>query len=134
MPESMINVLIKTESHYTVNRPRIREAIEKILTQMRVRGNIEVSVNVVGDRLMKDLNSKYRGLPETTDVLSFPLSEEADIPFVDAPDGILRLGDIVISYPQARQDALVEEKLVDDKIDELVEHSLLHLLGQHHDE
>lgn len=130
----MITILIKTESHYTVDRARIRQKIEKVLYDRGVKGKIEVSVSVVGDRLMKDLNQKYRQLPETTDVLSFPMSDEVDDkPFVDPPDNILRLGDIVISYPQVREDATLENKLVDDKIDELVEHSMLHLLGQHHD-
>ncbi|MBI3379292.1 rRNA maturation RNase YbeY [Candidatus Gottesmanbacteria bacterium] len=130
----MINVLIKTESHYTVDRQRIRSAVEKVLGEKGVKGKIEVSVNIVGDRLMKELNKKYRNLDETTDVLSFPLGGDAnDKPFVDPPDNILRLGDIIISYPQAREDASVENKLVDDKIDELVAHSMLHLLGQHHE-
>lgn len=131
----MITVLIKTESHYTVDRNRIRTTVDKVLTSRGVKGKIEVSVSVVGDRLMKDLNQKYRNIGEPTDVLSFPLSEEVDDkPFADPPDNILRLGDIVISYPQAREDAIEENKLVDDKIDELVEHSMLHLLGQHHPE
>lgn len=130
----MINILIKTESHYTVHRRRIRDIVNQVLSEKGVRGDVEVSVNVIGDRMMKDLNKKYRNLDETTDVLSFPLSDEvADKPFVDPPDEILRLGDIVISYPQAREDATVENKLVDDKIDELVAHSMLHLLGQHHE-
>lgn len=130
----MITVLIKTESHYTVNRGRVREIIAKVLASKGVKGHVEISVSVVGDRLMKNLNKKYRGLDETTDVLSFPLYDEVqDKPFLDPPDGILRLGDIIVSYPQAREDALEEDKLVDDKIDELVEHSMLHLLGQHHD-
>lgn len=91
-------------------------------------------MSIVGDRLMKDLNRKYRNIDETTDVLSFPMTEEVkDKPFVEPPDNVLRLGDIIISYPGAREDAGEENKLVDDKIDELVEHSMLHLLGQHHD-
>lgn len=131
----MISVLIKTESHYTVDRERIRKTVDRILREKGVKGRIEVSVNIVGDRLMSKLNKKYRNLEETTDVLSFPLNGEGtDKPFVDPPDEILRLGDIVISYPQAREDALEENKLVDDKIDELIEHSMLHLLGQHHNE
>lgn len=131
----MVNVLIKTESHYTVSRKRIRNIIEKVLAERGVRGKVEVSVNIVGDRLMRELNSKYRNRDETTDVLSFPLSDETGVtPFVDPPDNTLRLGDIIISYPQAREDAREENKLVDDKIDELVEHSILHLLGQHHSE
>jgi len=130
----MVNVLIKTESHYTVDRRRIRNTIENILKDKGVKGKVEVSVNIVGDRLMRKLNSKYRNLDETTDVLSFPLSDAVkSVPFVDPPDDTLRLGDIIISYPQAREDAQVEEKLVDDKIDELLEHGMLHLLGVHHE-
>ena len=130
----MINIMIKTESHYSVDRSRIRGVIEKVLAEKGVRGSIEVSVNIVGDRLMKNLNSKYRNIPDSTDVLSFPLNDEKnEKPFVDPPDHVIRLGDIVVSYPQAREDALEENKLVDDKIDELVAHSMLHLLGQHHE-
>lgn len=128
-------ILIKTESHYQIDRGRVRGKIENVLREKGVKGNIEVSVNIVGDRLMKALNKKYRSLDETTDVLSFPLSEDVkDKLFIDPPDNILRLGDIVISYPQAREDAVDENKLVDEKIDELVEHSMNHLLGQHHDD
>ncbi len=129
----MINVLIKTESHYTVNRDRVRDTIAKVLSAKGVKARVEVSLSIVGDRMMKSLNKKYRDLDETTDVLSFPLSEEKkDAPFIDMPDGILRLGDIVISYPVAREEASDENKFVDDKIDELVEHGMLHLLGVHH--
>lgn len=109
--------------------------MEKILLEKGVKGKTEVSVNIIGDRMMRNLNKKYRNLDETTDVLSFPLAEEIEHkPFVDPPDKILRLGDVVISYPQAREDASDENTLVDDKIDELVEHGMLHLLGQHHEE
>lgn len=130
----MITVLIKTDSHYTVLRNRIRKSVEIVLNEKRVKGKVEVSVAVVGDRMMRTLNKKYRDLDETADVLSFPLSEETrSVPFVDPPDGVLRLGDIVISYPQAVEEASDENKLVDEKIDELVQHGLLHLLGQHHE-
>lgn len=130
----MINVLIKTDSHYTIDRKRIRNVIDILLEQKNVSGNIEVSVSIVGDRLMKQLNQKYRNLDETTDVLSFSLTEDiSQKPFIDPPGGILRLGDIVISYPQVIDESADENKMVDDKIDELVEHGLLHLLGVHHD-
>ena len=80
-------------------------------------------------------NRKFRNIDETTDVLSFPMQEEkrTDAPFVDPPDEILRLGDILISYPQVVEDASVENKLVDEKIDELIRHSMDHLLGIHHE-
>lgn len=131
----MITVLIKSESHYTVNRKRIRDVISRVLLQKGMKFKTEVSVNIVGDRQMRDLNNKYRKLDETTDVLSFPLiDDKGEVPFADLPDHVVRLGDIVISFPQAREDAMEENKMIDDKIDELVKHSMLHLLGQHHEE
>jgi ssRNA-specific RNase YbeY (16S rRNA maturation enzyme) len=39
----------------------------------------------------------------------------------------------VLSYPQVINDAVRDEMLVDDKVDELVEHGLMHLLGLHHE-
>ena len=129
----MTNVLIRTESHFTVDRKSIRRAVEGVLCEKGVRGNAEISVSIVGDRLMKNLNKKYRNLDETTDVLSFPLAGDAHSPFVGPPDGILYLGDIVVSYPQARDEAAEENKKLEEKINELVIHGLLHLLGQHHD-
>ena len=54
-------------------------------------------------------------------------------PFVEAPDGILHLGDIV-SFPMAVKEAGEENKLVDDTIVGLVLHGLDHLLGIHHPE
>jgi len=79
---------------------------------------------------MKDLNKKYRGLDKTTNVLSFSLTEGEN--FAETSD-FLRLGDVVVSYPQVIREAAKEEVLVDDKIDELVSHGVLHLLGIHHD-
>lgn len=84
---------------------------------------------------MKQLNSKYRKIQETTDVLSFPQNDPSQsmAPFVEVPDGVLRLGDVVVSYPQAVLEATEENKLVDQKIIELIEHGIEHLLGHHHE-
>lgn len=129
----MLNVLIKTDSHYKVNRERIRTGIEDFIFRKKIKGDLEVSISIVGDRMMKKLNSQYRSLDESTDVLSFPLHDASqDSPFVDPPDGILRLGDVVISYPQVLEDAIWDNMLVEDKLDELVLHGLNHLLGNHH--
>ncbi|MBI2616769.1 rRNA maturation RNase YbeY [Candidatus Gottesmanbacteria bacterium] len=126
----MVEVFIKTESHYSVNRKRIRDTIERYLFGKGVKGKAEVSVAIVGDRLMKKLNSKYRSNDKTTVVLAFPLADEGlRKPFVDVPDGVLRLGDIIISYPQVIELASSENCLVDEKIDELLIHGLNHLLG-----
>jgi len=131
----MISVLFQTESHFPVKKSVVTEAIIQALLG-RVTSAAEVSVTVVGDRRMRELNAGYRKKDYTTDVLSFPQHDASQPahPFVDVPDGVMRLGDIVVSYPEAVREATEENKLVDEKIVELVLHGLEHLLGNHHEE
>lgn len=136
----MINIIVNSDSRYNVNKASIRAAVAQILQTMRISGKIELGINIVGDRKMHELNRKYRKIDSTTDILSFALEDSASaslqhiprIGFVAAPDKWLRLGDIVISYPQAIEDALMDGISVDDEIGNLVEHGLNHLLGVHH--
>ncbi|MBI3385935.1 rRNA maturation RNase YbeY [Candidatus Gottesmanbacteria bacterium] len=131
----MISILFHTESHFPVDRNKIKEALMRDLAG-RIKSHTEVNLTIIGDRQMHELNKKYRHIDATTDVLSFPLNDPTDRsePFLDSPDGVLRLGDIVVSYPQAVSQAAEENKLVDDKIIELALHGLNHLLGIHHPE
>ena len=123
------SIPIYVESRYKVDRKKIKARIEYVLSQKNVVVPTEVSVAIVGDRKMRKLNKKYRGIDKTTNVLSFSQSE-GDVSGL--PREILFLGDIVISYPVVIQEAALEKMYVDDKIGELVEHGLLHLLGEHH--
>ncbi|MBI3577041.1 rRNA maturation RNase YbeY [Candidatus Gottesmanbacteria bacterium] len=131
----MITVLFQTESHYPVNRKKIKQAIIDALAP-QVHRDAEVGVTIVGDRRMKQLNGDFRNIDKTTDVLSFGLNDPMtkSVPFAAVPDDVLRLGDIVISYPQAIKEAAEENQLVDDKIIELALHGLDHLMGIHHPE
>lgn len=126
-----ILVAIFVESRYRVSRKRIKNKISAILLEQQVSGPVGVSVAIVGDRKMRELNKKYRDKDQTSNVLSFSLTEgEA----MYSQSDVLQLGDIVISYPQVIKEAAEEEVFVDDKVDELVKHGLLHLLGIHHEE
>jgi len=122
---------IFVESRYRVDRKRIKKAILGILTEQEIKGPVEVSVAIVGDRKMRSLSKKYKGEDKTRNILSFSLSE-GESTHLDNDD-VLRLGDIVISYPQVIRDAAEEEILVDDKVDELAKHGMLHLLGINHE-
>jgi len=124
----MIKVLIKADSRYPVDRKKVREKVKQVLKDKGLTQDVEVSLSFVGDRKIKALNLKFRNKKETTDVLSFSQNEGEPFP----EDDILRLGDVVISYPQARKQAGEYHILVDEEIDKLVEHGLLHLLGIHH--
>lgn len=134
MTQPHVSVFIKTDSHFRVNREKVRSVVSDLLAQKRVKGKVAVSIAIVGNRQMKKLNQQYRKITTTTDVLSFSLTEDQEgNVFVYPPDGTLHLGDIIVSYPAAVEEAGDEDKLVDDKINELVEHGLLHLLGYHHE-
>lgn len=126
-----LKVQIFVESRYRINRKRVKSVVDKVLEKNEVSTPVEVSVAIVGDRKMRELSKKYKGEDKTHNVLSF---SQTDGEPVKANEDILRLGDVVISYPQVIREASAEEVYVDDKIDELVEHGLLHLLGLHHEE
>lgn len=133
----MGNILLFVESRFKVDRKRIRKVINDFLDRERIRGKVEVNIAIVGDRRMKKFNKTFRDRNETTPVLSFPLEEpykgvegEGIFGFVYPPDGILRLGDVIISYPQVVETAASEEILVDDKIEELIIHGLNNLVGK----
>lgn len=119
----MRRVLLFTESRYKVNRQKLRETAVNFLAQERLKDNYEVSIAIVGNRKMRSLNKKYRQEDKTTAVLAFPLTG-----FIYPNDGILRLGDVVISYPEAVAQAAEEEMLVDEKLAELLIHGLKNLI------
>lgn len=136
----MINIVVSSDPRYNINKNAIRAAVAEILQKHKISGKVEVGINIVGDRKMHELNRKYRGIDSTTDILSFSLEDSNPasfqhiprIGFVASPDKVLRLGDIVISYPQAIEDASMDGISVDEEIRNLVEHGLNHLLGVHH--
>ena len=136
----MLNIIVNSDPRYNIDKIALRDIVADMLVKFRISGRIEVGINIVGDRKMHELNKKYRGLNSTTNILSFALEDSnpsslQHIPrvgFIAAPDKWLRLGDIVISYPQAIEDAALDGSSVDEEIKYLVEHGLNHLLGIHH--
>lgn len=136
----MINIIVSSDPRYNINKNAIKITVLEILQKNKISGKVEVGVNIVGDRKMHELNRKYRGIDSTTDILSFALEDPNPaslqhiprIGFVASPDKMLRLGDIVISYPQALEDASMDNITVEEEVNTLVEHGLNHLLGIHH--
>lgn len=138
----MINIIISSDPRYSVNKTSIRLTVVEVLSAHKIYGRVEVGINIVGDRKIHELNRKYRGIDTPTDILSFALEDPAStylqhiprVGFVAAPDKVLRLGDIVLSYPQVVEDASLDGISVDEEIRALVEHGVRHLLGVHHEE
>ena len=128
MDKTLVPIFV--ESRYKVNKKRIRGTVGGLLKKNEIRGFVEVSIAIIGNRKMRSLSRKYKGEDKVRNVLSFSLTEGDSSRL---PSDRLRLGDIVVSYPQVIKEAADEEMLVDDKIDQLIEHGLNHLLGINHE-
>jgi len=97
---------------------------------VRSRG-VELSVALVDDAAIRDLNRVYRGVDEVTDVLSFPQLEGDGLESLISGRGCgeEQLGDIVIDVEQAARQASEGGTDLQSEIEALAAHGLLHLLG-----
>lgn len=130
-------VYIKSDSRYPVDKDGMRLVVEKILSSRRVVSEMMVSIMVVGKRKMKELNRTYHDEDYATDVLSFPYqdpqSNQDEGRFVVPAEERTVLGDIVMCYPVAMKQAVERNMRIDEVVNFLVEHGMLHLLGEHHE-
>jgi len=88
-----------------------------------------LSVALVDDDEMTHLNEQYRGIVGPTDVLSFG----CDDPCPAASDEPIAIGDVIIAPDVARKQAAELGTTVEDELDLLLVHGILHLLGYDHE-
>lgn len=93
----------------------------------------EVSVVVAGDEAVHQLNRVFRDVDSPTDVIAFYTTPSGPERFVMPEDGVRHLGDIVVSYQQAVEQAHQEGHSTQRELTLLVIHGLLHLLGYDHE-
>jgi probable rRNA maturation factor len=126
-----------------VKTPFARRAATAALKVADPGGDRDVSVVIADDETLHDLNLRYRGFDEPTDVLSFGDESDASLAEEDADDGpafpempgeSLPLGEIVLSYPLAVRQAGEHNVPVDEEVALLIVHGVLHLLGHDHAE
>jgi len=107
-----------------VDRALLRRTLTAALATERAPGG-ELSLALVGDRKMRRLNRDYRGIDDTTDVLSFS--------YLDDPHSGGVLGEIYISPAVAERQAAEAGCPPAEEITRLALHGLLHVLGWVHD-
>jgi probable rRNA maturation factor len=88
-----------------------------------------VTVAFVSDRMMRELNRRWRGKRGTTDVLSFPAEQTK---FEQAAAGAT-LGDVVISVERAQAQAAEHDLDFEREVEQLILHGVLHLCGYDHE-
>ncbi len=128
-------ILIQNDQHVLPWSEDLQQFCEWVLTRamivLQVPTHAEVSIALVDNEAIRELNLQYRGLDKPTDVLSFSQLEGEEL--FNLPD-VLILGDIVISIEQALTQAENYGHSLKQELAFLLVHGLLHLVGYDHEE
>lgn len=121
----------KTVKIPTGIRMLVRRACAAVLMEEGFGFPAEVDVSFVDDEQIKKLNTEFRNIESSTDVLSFPLGENGEYDENPAT-GAKLLGDVIISVEHAMRQAEEYGHSLQREIAFLTVHSMLHLLGYDH--
>ncbi len=136
-----MSIEIANESGVVVDEAALAALARHVLDELRVHPLAELSVLLVDEPAMTELNARWMGEQRPTDVLAFPMDElrppqpggthaEQDAGEDGAMPGLL--GDVVICPRVAAAQARRARHSVADEIDLLCTHGILHLLGYDH--
>lgn len=123
----------------TVDRGFLESVLREALQQAEAGQPVAVGLVVTTDQGIREMNLRHRGIDAPTDVLSFPL-REYDSPekprrgFPLPPGEPVPLGDIVISYERAVEQAREYGHSLERELAFLTVHGAMHLLGYDHEE
>jgi probable rRNA maturation factor len=111
----------------------IRRAAERLLSLLH-RPKAELSVVLCDDAAIRELNRDWRKKDRATDVLSFPQAEDdAALHAGRKAPADASLGDVVISVDTARRQAHEGGWTLEEEMNRLLLHGVLHLLGYDHE-
>lgn len=123
----MISIIVPEQFRLQISDQNLLASVEKTMLVDGISDSPSLSLIITDDEEMKKLNQTYRGINKTTDVLSFGGG------FTDPDLDSRYLGDVIISFPQAEEQALRRGHDVDAELQLLAAHGVLHLLGYDHD-
>ena len=125
-----VDLVLEGVAEAGIDPASLERLVEGVLSELPVGdATCALSIRLVGDDEIRALNREHRTLDEVTDVLSFPVDGLDPL-----PEGMEReLGDVVISLPQARRQAVTAEQSELEELAELVVHGVLHLAEYDHE-
>lgn len=141
-PEPLVEVLVEDEGWAAVGLETLAErAARAALGELGLDpAGFEIALLAASDARIAALNADFRGMPQSTNVLSWPSTErgamqEGAAPALPAPGraGPESLGDIALARETCVREASEAGKRLGDHVTHLVVHATLHLLGYDHD-
>ncbi len=100
--------------------------------------NVSVSIQVLSEEEIRNINKEYRGIDKSTDVLSFPIFEKQELDMLkqeknnDKVIKELELGDIFICLEVVEEHAKEYETGIVREVLYMITHGMCHLLGYDH--
>ena len=122
-----IGIRITAEYEEAVSPSWLREVAGLVLREEGKKGPLEMSVVITGDSETQELNRQFRGTDAATDVLAFPSGDDSH--FAGSGEVPPYLGDVIVSYPRAKEQACEQGHATQVELAILVIHGILHLLG-----
>ena len=116
----------------------IEQVIISAAKELKLEDNFEVSITIVDNNRIHEINKEYRSIDRPTDVISFAIEDnddEFEIFFDELDDDIALprlLGDIFISMDKAEEQAEEFDHSIEREIGFLTVHGFLHLNGYDH--
>lgn len=121
---------IQNENSYSIDSLALESAVEAVLKRFDVDSESSVTIVLTSNAMVQGLNKQHRGIDAATDVLSFPAEP---LPPEIAEEENPHLGDLLIAFPYASEQAKSLNHKLEDSFALLVVHGTLHLLGYDHD-
>ena len=111
-------VEVNNLTNIRVDEKLLRGVAKKVLTREN-KEKLELSIGLVGQKRIHDLNKKYRKKDRPTDVLSFQYDN---------------YGEVVICLQEVKKNAKKYHSSFQRELTKVLSHGILHILGHHHDE
>ena len=105
---------------------------DESLDYEKTHKSFEISISIVTDEEIRQINKEFRRIDRATDVLSFPQFDFSVDKPVELNENVL-LGDIIISIDRAKNQAEEYGHSLERELAFLTAHSMLHLLGYDHE-
>ncbi len=135
-PEAVVEITTRGGPFRDTSPAVLRRRAEKMLRHLGMRG-VELSIALVGDAEIHELNRAYRKMDKPTDVLAFPVVErvppkpgKGSRPAPGSIEGML--GDVILSIETGRRQAKTHRRPLLAELTMLLAHGLLHLIGYDH--
>jgi probable rRNA maturation factor len=125
MTAGNFEITLINDNEYFINLDE-KQIIHAIIELESFSNDFDVSVVFVDNQEIIKLNQEFFGYAKPTDVLSFYSGD------IDPETGRLILGDIIISYPFAKSQALQLKNDLMAELSLLIIHGFLHLLDYDH--